>query len=70
MDRTTLLAHKSQWVDEESQLLRDLPRLNSEEAALYDDLRDNRIRMNLRFEQERVGFEWVKSALERVIKPT
>jgi hypothetical protein len=63
MDRTTLLAFESQWGEEEKQALRDLPRLNGEERALYDDLRDNRIRRNLRLEQERIGFSWVESAL-------
>jgi len=43
--------------------LRDLPRLNAEEGALYDDLRDNRLRRNLRLEQERIGFGWVEVAL-------
>lgn len=43
--------------------LRDLARLNHEERALYDDLRDNRIRKNLRLEQERIGFGWVETAL-------
>ncbi|MDP2783855.1 MAG: DUF2220 family protein [Sulfurimicrobium sp.] len=63
MDRTTLLAFESQWGEEEKQTLRDLPRLGSEERSLYDDLRDNRIRRNLRLEQERIGFGWVESAL-------
>lgn len=63
MDRATLLAFESQWGDEEKQTLRDLPRLTGEEKALFDDLRDNRIRRNLRLEQERVGFSWVESAL-------
>lgn len=63
MDRTTLMAFESQWGEEEKQTLRDLPRLNSHEKALYDDLRDNRIRRNLRLEQERIGFGWVESAL-------
>jgi len=63
MDRNTLLAFETQWGDEEKQTLRDLPRLNPEERALYDDLRDNRIRKNLRLEQERIGFGWVESAL-------
>ena len=63
MDRTTLLAFESQWGEEEKQTLRDLPKLNPEEMALYDDLRDNRIRRNLRLEQERIGFGWVESAL-------
>ena len=38
----------------------------TDEHALYDDLRDNRIRKNLRLEQERVGFGWVMAALSRL----
>lgn len=68
MDRTTLLGFESQWGEEEKQTLRDLPRLNPEESALYDDLRDNRIRGNLRLEQERIGYGWVESALSRLVK--
>ena len=63
MDRATLMAFESLWGEEEKQTLRDLSRLNLDETALYDDLRDNRIRKNLRLEQERIGFGWVKSAL-------
>ncbi len=63
MDRGTLLAFESQWGVEEKQALHDLHRLNREERALYDDLRDNRIRRNLRLEQERIGFGWLESAL-------
>jgi hypothetical protein len=63
MDRNTLLAFASQWDREEQQTLRDLPRLNREERALYDDLRDNRLRKNLRLEQEKIGFGWVEAAL-------
>lgn len=63
MDRNTLLAFETLWGEEEKQTLRDLPRLNPEERALYDDLRDNRIRKNLRLEQERIGFGRVESAL-------
>ena len=63
MDRMTLLAFEPQWGKEEKQTLRDLPNLTLDEGKLYDDLRDNRIRKNLRLEQERVGFEWVMAAL-------
>jgi len=63
MDRNTLLTFELLWGEEKEQTLRDLPRLNPEERALYDDLRDNQIRKNLRLEQERIGFEWVESAL-------
>lgn len=63
MDRRTLLAFEAQWGEEARPTLRNLPRLNSDEMALYDDLRDNCIRKNLRLEQERIGFNWVASAL-------
>ena len=63
MDRATLLAFEAQWGVEDKQTLRDLRRLNAEECALYDDLRDNRLRPNLRLEQERIGFGWVETAL-------
>jgi len=63
MDRETLFAFETQWGEEDKQTLRDLPRLKPSERALYDDLRDNRLRRNLRLEQERIGFGWVESAL-------
>jgi hypothetical protein len=66
MDRATLLAFESVWGEEEKPTLRDLPRLDPEELALYDDLRDNRIRKNLRLEQERIGFDWVNLALAKL----
>jgi len=59
MDRETLVAHKNLWGQEPRQEIRDLPRLDPAEQALYDDLRYNRLRDQLRFEQERVGFDWV-----------
>jgi len=37
-----------------------------EEKSLYDDLRDNRMRKNLRLEQEKIGFGWVESGLARI----
>jgi hypothetical protein len=61
MDRETLTAHRSLWGHEPRQEIRDLPRLNPEEQALYDDLRYNRLGDQLRFEQERVGFDGVKN---------
>ena len=63
MDRGTLLAFEAQWGREEKQMLRYLSRLNTEERALYDELRDNRLGRNLRLEQERIGFGWLESAL-------
>lgn len=63
MDRDTLMAHGAQWGEETEPVLHDLHRLTVEECALFDDLRDNRIRKNLRLEQERVGFRCVTDAL-------
>ncbi|TDN69715.1 Wadjet anti-phage system protein JetD domain-containing protein [Paraburkholderia sp. BL10I2N1] len=63
MDRATLIAHETQWGEEHDQVLRDLPRLDDAEQALFNDLRDNRLRKNLRLEQEHIGFQWVETAL-------
>jgi hypothetical protein len=63
MDRDTLMAHEALWGEEPDPVRHDLPRLTPAERALFDDLRDNRIRPNLRLEQERVGFRWVTGAL-------
>lgn len=66
MDRDTLIAHEAHWGEEPEQVLHDLPRLRAEERALFDELRDNRIRRNLRLEQERAAYRWVIDALERL----
>jgi hypothetical protein len=63
MDRTTLMAFEPLWGCEESQINRDLVRLRPDEQAIYDDVRDNRIRPQFRLEQERIGFGWVLDAL-------
>lgn len=67
MDRPTLIAHETLWGEEGNQVVHDLPRLTSAEQALFDELRDNRIRKGLRLEQERVGFGWVAAALGGVV---
>ncbi len=66
MDRATLLAHESQWGFEDHPTIRELSRLGPEERLLFDDLRDNRIRLNLRLEQERIAFGWVEEALSQL----
>jgi len=63
MDRETLAAHASVWGSEDKSLLIDLHRLTQEENALYNDLRDNRIRARLRLEQEHIGFHWLENHL-------
>jgi hypothetical protein len=63
MDRATLMAHEDLWGEESDRVVHDLPRLTIDEKALFDELRDNRLRRGLRLEQERVGFHWVQRAL-------
>lgn len=65
MDRDTLLAHRPHWTSEPQPTLRDLPRLNPQERALYDDLRWSRLRDTpVRLEQERIGFARVCEAVK------
>ena len=63
MDRETLLAHRSHWGEEPEPARHDLSRLTTEEAAVYDDLRFDRLQPRLRLEQERIGFGWVCNRL-------
>ena len=66
MDRATLDAHQELWGREDKPQRADLLRLDEDEARLYDDLRDNRIREGLRLEQEHLGFEWVCEKIELI----
>ena len=67
MDRETLMQHEAYWGEEGDPVIHDLARLNADERMLFDDLRDNRIRNNLRLEQERVSFGWVTDRLKRLV---
>ena len=67
MDRDTLMAHNIQWGHEPQPTLRELPRLITDEAALFDDLRNNRLGQAVRLEQERIGFGHVQQALSRLL---
>ena len=67
MDRATLDAHAAFWGNEDSQQCADLHRLTPEELALYNDLRDNRIRVRLRLEQEHIGFGWVHERINELL---
>lgn len=69
MDRATLDAHAPAWGVEDKPLRVDLHRLTRDERALYDDLRDNRIRERLRLEQERVGFRWLQDHIQGISRP-
>lgn len=63
MDRETLLAHRVQWSFEGAPQTADLHRLDSEECALYDDLRFNRRGAGVRLEQEYVSFRYARRAI-------
>lgn len=63
MDRETLLAHRLHWGEEPEPVRHDLSRLAPEEAAVYADLRFDRLQPRLRLEQERVGFTWLSDRL-------
>jgi hypothetical protein len=67
MDRSTLMAHELLWGTERSQTVRALPRLTIAETSLYNDLKDDRIARGLRLEQEHIGLEWLKTALEHLL---
>ncbi|MDH5298158.1 MAG: DUF3322 domain-containing protein [Desulfobulbaceae bacterium] len=66
MDRQTLLAHQPLWGKEQTPTSRELPRLDAAEAALYEDLRHDRLAPGLRLEQERISFTALKTALTGV----
>lgn len=65
MDRETLLAHRLHWGEEPTPTNQDLRRLTPQEQEVYNDLRFNRLQPQLRLEQERVGFEWVRQRLRQ-----
>lgn len=67
MDHATLEAHRSVWGVEDKPTAVELPRLTPRERALYDDLRDNRIREKLRLEQEHIGFGWLHDRLSKLL---
>ena len=71
MDEATLLAHRAHWGQEPTPVLHDLPRLTAAEAALFDGLRQHQWQtqpqVQLRLEQERIGFGWVQQALTHLL---
>jgi hypothetical protein len=64
MDRATLLAHRPLWTAEEAPHIAPLDRLTPEEAALYADLRYDRLARAARLEQERISFGWLRRTLD------
>ena len=66
MDRETLLAHRLHWGDEPDPARHDLSCLTTQEAAVYDELRFDRLQPKLRLEQERVEYGWFCERLSRI----
>ncbi len=67
MNRDTLLAHRLHWGEEPNPVRHDLALLTPEQAAVYDDLRFDRLQRRLRLEQERVGFGWLCDRLAGIL---
>ncbi len=59
MDKKTLMTHQDHWGMEKTPTAAGLSKLTREEALLYDELRYNTIRDNLRLEQEFIDFSRV-----------
>lgn len=68
MDRETLLAHRALWGREPERHDKPLARLTDEEAALYDDLRTDRLGERVRLEQEHIGFGQVARAVAGLLR--
>jgi hypothetical protein len=63
MDRSTLLAHPTQWVREPEPVVDLLPQLNPDEGTLYRDLVEDTYGPSIRLEQERIRFSLVRQAI-------
>jgi hypothetical protein len=64
MDEKTLHHHKDSWGDEDKPSTAELlPYLTDDEYALYQELKNNRWRPNLRLEQERIGWAYASAAI-------
>ena len=66
MDQKTLLNHRSLWGTEDSPEQANLGRLNAEEGALYDQLRQNKWGERVRLEQERIQFDVLLEVLHQL----
>jgi hypothetical protein len=66
MDRATFLTHRPMWVTEKTPSTESLTRLTEPEIALHRELLRGTWGERLRLEQERIGFGWVREALEKL----
>jgi hypothetical protein len=69
MDRQTLFAHRSLWVQENSPYNGPLTHLTDDERALFDDLRSDRLGEGVRLEQERISFSLVARTVRAIEVP-
>ena len=67
MDQKTLLNHQPLWGVEVQPETGTLVRLNAEESALYDQLRQNHWGERVRLEQERIRFDFLLEVLQTLI---
>jgi len=66
MDRETLLAHRTHWAVEPQPQTGDLKQLTAAESDLYNELRQNCWGDRIRLEQEKIGFNCLIEALEKL----
>lgn len=66
MDSETLMLHELHWGMEKTPTVADLPKLGKEEALLYDKIRYNRIKDNIRLEQEFIDFSWALEVIKMI----
>lgn len=65
MDRETLLEFRHLWgrEDDDKRCTNELPNLSETELELYLDLKSNVLGENVRLEQERIAFGWLRERL-------
>ena len=63
MDEETLMLHQAHWVTEPQPHVGVLSRLTDVEQALYTGLSTQRFGINVRLEQERIGYGWMQTRL-------
>jgi hypothetical protein len=68
MDSATLLAHRDFWGTETHPEKAELPHLNATEAQLYTRLRHNHWGKNIRLEQEKISYGFLRARLETLPK--
>jgi hypothetical protein len=71
MDDATLDVHRALCVEEpaEKRYTGELLRLSSEEHALFENLRHDRLGERIRLEQERIAYGWLQHALAGFDRP-